>query len=150
MAIDLAVLNTELTTDSNNYGYAALIAIGNDQGLADMLNLPRAAISMPRPDVNPLEILEAISVDDFIASSGQQLLMGSWFESITQYPSIRILKDNGSDTRTMTNFMRILKNGTQSEVRLRALASRQGSRAEALFGVNTTVTNMDIAHALRG
>jgi len=147
MAINYVALKSELNTDPNAYGYAPLITIGNDQGLADMLNLARAAIMMPRPDVSPLEILEAIKVTDFINSPN--VLYASWFESITQYPSVRILKENGSDTRAMTNFMTILVNGSQSEVRLRALASRSGSRAEQLFGVGTTVAHMDIAQALR-
>ena len=149
MAINYVQLKTELNTDPNAYGYAPLIAIGNDQGLADMLNLPRAAIVMPRPDVSPLEILEAIKVTDFIATGNQSILYGSWFESVTQYPSVRILKTDGSDTRLMTNMMTLLVNGSQSEVRLRALASRQGSRAEQLFGVGTSVGNWDIAQALR-
>jgi hypothetical protein len=149
MPINYVQLKTELNTDPNAYGYAPLIAIGNDQGLADMLNLPRAAIVMPRPDVSPLEILEAIKVTDFIASTNQSILYGSWFESVTQYPSVRILKTDGSDTRLMTNMMTLLVNGSQSEVRLRALASRPGSRAEQLFGVGTTVAHMDIAQALR-
>lgn len=150
MAIDYQQLKTELNIDPNAYGYAPLIAIGNDQGLADMLNLRRAAIVMPRPDVSPLEILEAINVADFIASGNQSILWGSWFESITQYPTVRVLKENGSDTRVMTNFMKVLVNGSSSETRIRALASRDGSRAEQLFGVNTSVSAMDIAQALRG
>jgi hypothetical protein len=149
MAINYVQLKAELNTDPNAYGYAPLIAIGNDQGLADMLNLPRAAIVMPRPDVSPLEILEAIKVTDFIATGNQSILYGSWFESVTQYPSVRILKTDGSDTRLMTNMMTLLVNGSQSEVRLRALASRQGSRAEQLFGVGMSVGNWDIAQALR-
>lgn len=147
MTINYSALKLELNTDPNAYGYAPLIAIGNDQGLADMVNLPRAAIVMPRPDVNPLEILEAIKVTDFI--NAPNVLYASWFESVTQYPSVRILKENGSDTRLMTNMMTLLVNGSQSEVRLRALASREGSRAEQLFGVGTQIGNADIAQALR-
>jgi hypothetical protein len=66
MAINYTQLKAELNTDPNAYGYAPFIASGGDQNLADMLNLPRAAIVMPRPDVSPLEILEAIKVTDFI------------------------------------------------------------------------------------
>ena len=149
MTINYVQLKAELLTDPNAYGYAPLIAIGNDQGLADMLNLPRAAIVMPRPDVSPLEILEAIKVTDFVPTAQQSILYGSWLESVTQYPSVRILKENGTDTRVMTNLMTILVNGSQSEVRLRALASRPGSRAEQIFGIGTTVAHMDIAQALR-
>jgi hypothetical protein len=149
MPINYVQLKSELNTDPNAYGYAPFIASGADQNLADMLNLPRAAIVMPRPDVNPLEVLEAINVADFVAANAQTILMGSWLESLTQFQQIRILKENGSDTRVMTNLMRFLVNGSQSEVRLRALASRAGSRAEQLFGVGTTVAHMDIAQALR-
>ena len=149
MTIDLAVLKTELTTDPNSYGYAPLIAIGSDQGCADAVNLIRIAIQINRPNVAPIEILEAISVDDFIAT-GQSVLMGSWFESLTQFSIIRILKENGQDTRVMTNIMKILKNGTASETRIRALSVRAGSRAEQLFGSGSSITAMDVAIALRG
>lgn len=144
MSVDLAALKTELLTDPNAYGYAPLVAVGSCGELADLLNKLRSNITVPLAIVTPADILEAIAVDDFIAS--QTILMGSWFESLTQFPSIRILKDNGNDTRVMTNIMKILKNGTASETRIRALASRLGSRAEQLFSV--PVTPSDVAQAL--
>jgi hypothetical protein len=147
MAINLQTLKTELLTDPNSYGYAPLIADTNNPALAAMLNLPRAAIQMHRPDVNPLEILEAINVNDFVAAANQTTLMGSWFESLTQYPTVRVLKDNGTDTRVMTNIMTILKNGSVSETRVRALAVRSGSRAEQLFGVGTVVSVQEVIDA---
>jgi hypothetical protein len=150
MSIDYAALKTELQTDPNSYGYAQYITSGQDSVLADMLNLARAAIQLPRPNVPPSELLEAISVDDFIASANQTILHGSWLESLLQFQSIRILKENGSDTRVMTNIMKILKNGTASETRVRTLAVRNGSRAEQLFGPGVSITHMDVAQALRG
>lgn len=145
----LQTLKTELLTDPNAYGYAPLIADTNNPALTAMVNLPRAAIQMPRPDVTPLEILEAIKITDFVPSGQQSILYGSWFESLTQFPSVRILKENGTDTRAMTNLMTILANGSQSEVRLRALAVRNGSRAEQLFGVNTVVSVQEVIDAQR-
>jgi hypothetical protein len=149
MTINLQTLKTELLTDPNAYGYAALIADTNNPALAAMLNLPRAAIQMPRPDVTPLEILEAIKVTDFVPSAQQTILHGSWFESLTQFPSVRILKENGSDTRVMTNLMTILTNGSASETRLRALAIRAGSRIEQLFGVGVTVSVQEVIDSQR-
>ena len=143
----LAVLKTELLTDPNGYGYAPLIADTNNPALAELVNRSRAAIQMPRPDVTPLEILEAIAVEDFVTS--QTVLMGSWFESLTQFPSIRILKENGTDARVMSNIMKVLKNGTASETRIRALAVRNGSRAEQLFGVGVTVSVQEVIDAQR-
>jgi hypothetical protein len=143
----MLVLKNELLTDPNAYGYAPYIADTNNPHLADMLNQPRAAISMPRPDVTPLEILEAIKVTDFISNANS--LYASWFESVTQFPSVRILKTDGSDTRVMTNLMTILTNGSASETRLRALAVRSGSRVEQLFGVGTTVSVQEVIDAQR-
>jgi hypothetical protein len=145
MAIDYVALRTELETDSNSYGYREWIDNGTDWALADLLNKVRAGISVPRRDVTPMEVIEAIKVTDFISNA--TALYASWFESLTQFASIRILKDNGTDTRVMTNLMTLLVNGSQSEVRLRALASRAGSRAEQLFGVGTSVSWQDVARA---
>jgi hypothetical protein len=145
----LATLKQELLTDPNSYGYAALITDTNNPALSEMVNLPRAAIQMPRPDVTPDEILEAISVDDFITGANQTILHGSWFESLTQFAKVRVLKENGSDTRVMTNIMKILKNGTASETRVRALSVRNGSRAEQLFGVGVWVSVQEVIDAQR-
>jgi len=144
--IDYAALKTEIQTDPNAYGYAGPLASRTDWQVAALLNQARSGISMPRPDVTPLEILEAIRVTDFVPSPN--VLYASWLESLTQFPSVRILKDNGTDTRVMTNLMTILANGSQSETRLRALASRAGSRAEQLFGVGTVIADGDIGRAL--
>jgi hypothetical protein len=137
----LEELAVELDSDTNTYGYAAM----SDQEAAAALNLPRAAIGFPRPDVTPLEILEAIKLTDFI--SNPNVLYASWFESLTQFSRVRILKENGSDTRVMTNLMAILTNASASETRLRALASRLGSRAEQLWGMGTSVSYTQVAGA---
>ena len=141
MSFTLEELAVEILTDPAGYGYASM----SDQACADALNLARAAISFPRPDVTPLEILEAIKITDFIANA--TALYASWFESLTQFPSVRILKADGSDARVMTNLMTILANGSASETRLRALATRLGSRAEQLWGMGTTVNYQQVAGA---
>lgn len=144
MTIDYAALATELRADPNGYGYAQFIAVGSFGELADLLNETRPEISVPRSDVTPLEILEAIALQDFLTDKTN--LWSAWFESITQFPSLRILKKNGTDTRVMTNIMKLLVNGSASETRLRALSLRPGSRAEQLFGMQ--VTPVDVGKAL--
>ena len=146
MALDYAALKTEITTDPNAYGYAEFIATRTDWKVAALLNKTRAAIAVPRADVTPLEILEAIKVTDFVSNANA--LYAAWFQALAAYPSIRILNENATDTRVMTNLMTILANGSASENRLRALASRPGSRAEQLFGVGVTVADGDIGKAL--
>lgn len=144
--IDYTALKTELQTDPNAYGYAAHIAAGQLADIATKLNLVRPQITIPRPDVPPMEVLEVIKVTDFVASPN--LLWGSWFESITQAPTLTVLKPNGTDTRLMTNLMSLLTNGSASETRVRALATRTASRAEQLFGAGTSVRWEDVHTAL--
>lgn len=146
VVIDYAALKTELQTDPNAYGYAPLIAAGNMQGLADKLNQVRAAISIPRPDVTPDEVLEAIRLSDL--RSATTAVQAAYMQSLLVLPNIRILKENGTDARVLTSLMDILTNGSASETRLRALATRSGSRAEQLFGPGAWLTWSDITTAL--
>lgn len=146
VVIDYAALKTELQTDPNAYGYAPLIAAGNMQGLADKLNQVRANISIPRPDVAPDEVLEAIRVSDL--RSATTAVQAAYMQSLLVLPNLRILKGNGTDARVLTNLMDILTNGSASETRLRALATRTGSRAEQLFGPGAFLGWTDITTAL--
>lgn len=146
VVIDYAALKTELQTDPNAYGYAPLIAAGNMQGLADKLNQVRAAISIPRPDVTPDEVLEAIRLSDL--RSATTAVQSAYMQALLVLPNIRILKENGTDARVLTSLMDILTNGSASETRLRALATRTGSRAEQLFGPGAWLSWSDITTAL--
>lgn len=147
-------LRTEIQTDPQTYGYAAYVTAGNDEGVAALLNKVRdgtdgeAAITVRRRDVAPLEILEAIDIRDFTASPGT--LSASWFESITQYPTVRLANDDGSQTRVKNNLDRVLADTQGSQTRLNAIARRNGSRAEQLFRTGVVVTYYDVARALRG
>jgi len=144
----LADIKAELLQDPMSYGYAQYLGDNfNPPALAEMINLRRAEIVMPRPDVTPQELLEAIRIQDFVET--QTVLMGSWFKSLLQCPSIRILKPNGSDSLVMKNIMRILVNSSASEVNVRALASRAGSRAEQLWGVGIVLSVQDVIDAVR-
>lgn len=157
MPINFAELNTELTTDPTTLGYATPRAAGNDQALTDALNLVRAAITIRRANIPVKDIWEAITVADMTALPGtpnatqlsterRQL---AWLSGLPAIGSVRLQNADGSDTSIMTNLAAIFPaSGTRT--RLLALASRTGSRAEQLFGVDTVVTTTDVARALRG
>lgn len=154
MPIDDVALKAELQNDPQTYDYAALIASGDDTGLAALLNKIRdgtdgeAAILVRRRDVAPDELMEAIDTRDFKANPS--VLEGSYLESVLQFRAITLSDDAGADTRTKDNLDRLILNTNSSQTRLNALARRNGSRAEQLFGVDTTVSSDDIARALRG
>ena len=147
MAINYAVLETELTTDPNGYGYAPLVAAGADAVLADMLNEVRPSITVRRIDVSPNEVLEAIDVRDFVANPNAGWV--AWFESVTQLRTMRLLLDDGSNTRVRSNLNRLLGDTNGSMTRVQTISQRTGSRAEQLFGPGTVLAHGDISRALR-
>lgn len=149
MPLTYPALKTELQADPATIGYAALVASGNDVGLAALLNEVRAGISIRRPDIAPAEILEAIDARDFEPTPN--VLAVAWFGSLTRQERVRLLNDDGSQTRVLANLRRLLlaldTNG--SRARLQDMANRPGSRAEQLFGAGVVVTHQDVAIALR-
>jgi len=146
MAIDLAVLKTELVTDPLGLGYAPKVSKGSCGELADILNKVRNTITVPLAVISAIDLLEAIRVQDFIAGSNQTPLQAAWFQGLLRAESIRILKDNGNDSQILKNIMTLLVNASASETNVRALASRKGSRAEQLFSMN--ITPADVSQAL--
>lgn len=156
MPVTLPELTAEITNDPLGYGYAPLVAAGNDQGIASLLNRVRTgadgkpAITIRRPDCSPAEILEAIDVRDLTvpAAVASAPLAQSWLESITQFPTIRLLTDAGAKTLVRRNIDRLVTDVNGSQGRLDAVAVRNGSRAEQLFGVGSAVTGNQVAAAL--
>lgn len=159
MALTFAALKTEIQNDPNGYGYAQHVATGADSLIAEMLNLVRtgsnggAEILVGRPDITPSELLEAIDPRDFNPTPNNfanMTLTGSWLESVLQFPSIPLLRADGTNNLIRGTLNRLLADGFGSQARLNALSKRQGSRAEQLFGFGTSITPDHIARALRG
>lgn len=150
MSVNLAQLKAELQADPIGYGYAPLVAARDAGALSAMLNLARdgtnggAAISIKKTNISANDVLEAIDNRDLPAAGGWQ----SWFESITQRDNIRLINDDGTDTRVLGNFKRILANAQNSQTRLSALAVRSGSRAEQIFGRDSVVTTDDVSQVV--
>jgi hypothetical protein len=149
MAINYATLKTELETDPNGYGYAEWIAVGNDQKLADLLNQSRSAIRIRRADVGGAEIMNVIAVADLVNNPGAAQVQ--WFNrACDPLQTLRLLNDDGTETPVRANFIGLVRSGTPTLQRLASLETRDGSRAEQLFGANTFVSSFDVAQALRG
>jgi hypothetical protein len=153
----LTALASEIRTDPLTYGYGVNITSGNDQAIADLLNKVRdgtdgkAAITVRRPDCTPAEILEAIDVRDFPAAPtgvNNIPLAQSWLESITQFSSIRLALSDGTKTTTRKNIDRLVGDTQGSQTRLDAVAIRNGSRAEQLFGFGVRISSGDVAASL--
>jgi hypothetical protein len=156
MAINYTTLKNEILNDPNAYGYAEHVTAGSNQAIADLLNLPRVAITIRKSDVSSKDIIEAIAISDFPAlaqnptnaqlSTERRSL--AWLECLMNVDMVRLLNDDGSDTPVIANLEGMFPVGTGTRNRLRALAVRAGSRAEQLFGTNTFISSSDVAQAL--
>lgn len=155
-------LKTELNADPRAYGYAPLRASGSDNALADLLNLVRdgtnigPAIPIRRADISSKELWEAIDVADMTALPGSPSVAQlsaerrnlAWLSGLPAIPRLRLLNDDGSNTPAVANLLAIFP-ASPTRTRITALASRNGSRAEELFGRDTRLTDADVAVALR-
>jgi hypothetical protein len=167
-----ASLRTELTADPRGYGYAAPLAVPNDQAAADLLNAVRdgtnpgatptaaggqanGAIPVRRSDVESKAIWEAINVADMAAlpanPSNAQLSNErrqlAWLSGLPNIPQIRLLDDAGNDTPVVANLRAAFAAGSPTIARLVALATRSGSRAEELWGAGFAVTAYQVSQA---
>jgi hypothetical protein len=140
-----AALKTELQTDPTSLGYAAMIAVGNDQGLAELVNTPQPTILLFREAVSADEVYENINAAEFSALTQQQLM---------RLQVIMMQATNGGVSFRRANSRQLLKNifpnGGPTDTNLTNIAKRQGSRAEQVLQQGISVTPLDIAIALRG
>lgn len=111
--MDYIALKNEITTDPAGLGYVALSAAGDDQGIADALNLVRTGTAAD--------------------GKSYSLFQGQVLDATRQ--NVRAI------------IVGIFSGMTATVSALTALASRNASRAEVLFGQGATVTTRDIALA---
>lgn len=143
IVINYGTLRSELLTDPGALGYSGLVDIGNDQGCADILNLARSTsgYSVFRNDISPSEIINSISSGDFLNMTQINVSRLNLF--FVQPPIDATL------TTVRANIRNIFSGMTTTLTSLSGVASRDGSRAEVLFGTGCVVTNGDVATALR-
>lgn len=140
--IDLAALKSEIENDPQGLGYAPLMARGSDADVAVLLNTKRAGANYAvfRPDVPLKDVIEAMTSADFTAltavqASRLQLLFYGGYADMTRANTRRIMQDlfSGASATTRQGIL--------------AVVSREGSRAEKLFGAGTEVHHLQIAAA---
>ena len=156
--MDAATLETEIQTDPRALGYAALLAAGNDAGIAALLNAVTgsgaATIALASIDRNTflkITTAAAIRVATGIGSDGGALAAGAavkWGAVLAQARAA----DPGSqiDLTLLPSLGDPSADRVMAPSELAALTTRTGSRAEVLFGPGTIITPSDISFALRG
>ena len=140
-ATQIEALKTESTTDPQGYGYAVPYDRGSDSDVAYLLNQSRAVIRIDRDIVPAYEIYEAIVPGEWKA------LVADEKQRIQTLLSMGEVNAQGPNTRA--SFLATFVAGSQTRTNLAALQTRDGSRAEQLFGAGIAVTWQDVAAARR-
>jgi hypothetical protein len=142
-ATQVASLGNELHTDPAAIGYSPHIASGDDAGLAMLLNAPRAGQTCQSGPLTPQQVLAAITITDLAA--GQDVALLAWINQINDMPVGLDL----NNAKVAAVFTRFFASGTASFNALAALMQVSGcSRAQALFGVATTIVQSDVSQSL--
>ena len=116
---ELAILNTEITTDPVGMGYS----LTDNSLTAELLNTPRAAYQVPNEEVSVQEILDATDFTELSQASQQRgYMILTAREDIQVTPAIVVL------------VQEIFGPGTNSRAQLSLLQTRDGSRAEEVLG----------------
>ena len=138
---DLAALKTEIETDPQGYGYDPA---STDAGVLQPINEIRDTITLNKDFVSPAEIKTATT---YAAYDGLAIDEQEWLRWMTV--------GNGEPTLKTTPDLvaRLSGNGgssiwavadrTEMEAAMTAILTRAGSRAEELFGLNTSITRDD-------
>ncbi len=138
MAIDYAVLKTEIQTDPMTLGYAGktnpeVAALLNEVGLSS------EAVNVGTIDGQ--ELSKAVVISEYTALTDAQ--RQAW----TTILSAGDGQVDVDDTRVVDQIGAIWGVPTTTRANLLALKTRSASRAEVVFAPGTTVTKFDVAEA---
>lgn len=138
--VDFIALKAEITNDPLTLGYAAHVTAGRDIQVANLLNMLGRTVD--RVTVSAQEIVQAIVPSEYtslVAVERDRLA----FMLLAGQLSVK-------NTNVRAAFLLIFGAGTASRAALGALQTRNGSRAEELFGEGTVITSDQVAQAIRG
>lgn len=138
--VDYGALKTECETDPNTLGLTTPFNAGADNEVAEKLNAVDAANGTFYNGVIPsYEIIDATVPSEWAALSADEKQRYQTLVSAGQV--------NSDNANIRDAFLAMFDAGTTTRDNLIALAQRDGSRAEALFGQGTTISAADIAKA---
>lgn len=140
--IDYFTLRTELINDPLHLGYSGYLATNDYISTANLLDKigSGSAFTVWRNDIAPKEVVNNILPADFIKITAQQ-----YYQLSTLFVAAPI---DATLSGIRTNFGIVFSGASGTVANLTALAERQGSRAEVLFGDGTTLTDADVREAL--
>ena len=137
MPIDFAILATEINTDPTGRGYAPHVTSGATNVVAALLNEVLPTITITKGFVEREAFMVATDFDEVKSlGASERDVFGSLISS-ERVPG-----------KTVQEISLFFGPATTSQGSLQATRTRNGSRAEQLFGENVIVRPSDVALAL--
>ena len=152
--INYGELSNEINLDPENLGYSILLEMGNHVGIADLLN---------NKYINGETVISSDKLEDYMLTTGKILLIESVSktDNPAQNAALLILRLLSSRLQTFKYEEPAVQNvldtlieneiiSEQDKIDISNLAPKEMlSRAEILFGKNTSITHIDIGNAFR-
>lgn len=142
MPIDYAALASEINVDPAALGYAAPKAAHDGVTIAAIMDAVGVGASFQvfRGVIPSYEIINSTVPAEWAALSAAEKQR---YQTITGAGQVDTTNQNIRDA-----FLAMFAAGTATRTALIAMAKRQGSRAEVLFGVGVSVSHIDVKQAL--
>ena len=130
-------LNAEVTNDPTGIGLEPMPAKSSGDNAA-IINEIRGSIQVDVERVLACQMMSAVVTSEFLArTDGEQRM---WIAMMSAHAGDINPKDQG----LRDQIIALWPGGTTTRSNLAALQTRDGSRAEQLWGVNSNVTNVHI------
>jgi hypothetical protein len=148
MPLDPTQLAAEINIDPLGLGFAALVASGDDRGIADALN------SLAAPGA-ALVTMSSMTRDQFLTAILPAALVLATKDAPTQAKWDRLIalarSADAIEPAVVTPLVAMAQgDGLLTTDQAAAIGKRTGSRAEVLWGAGTIIAQQDVAFALRG
>lgn len=139
----LDTLKAFLVADSHGLGISARLALGDDGGVADIMNTINASgwAQVNNEPVAPSEIEQQITADDLAAMTLAQK------QSLTTLAALSDAFDL-NNANTMAKLVSCFPVDGQTVTNLSGLSKRAGRPMEVLFGTGSTATPNNISDAM--
>lgn len=140
--IDFQALNIEITTDPLGFGYSVDVANGSDGLIAQKINQIQTGRKITVDTIDGQKMMQPVDITEYAALSAAA--QRAWSAIISSGNGEIEIKNNG----TRKQIAAIWGPGTTTRANLSLLQTRDGSRAEELFGAGILLTSDDVAKAL--
>jgi hypothetical protein len=131
-------LRTEIEGDPSNRGYAPFRTSGSDGAIADLMNVIIVGNTVVDGIVTKDEFVNSIRIQDMPTTAAQI----GFLQLVAALPQF-----DWGKSRLQNALTAIFPNTTPTWASLNAKASRDGTRAEKLWGIGTVVSADDVSVA---